>query len=266
MGVMSRAASVLVLVLVPVVAVVAALGAVAPAASAAVEPLPVGTDVDYQLGGARALPKHVGIIVRDRAAKPAPGRYNICYVNGFQTQENEQAFWDEHQNLVLHDASGEPVEDEAWNEFLLDLRTTAKRKALATIVGRWTKGCARHGFDAVEFDNLDSFTRSDGLMTRKQGIAYARLLVGAAHDAGLAAGQKNLANFDGTKAGYDFAVSEECGRYDECAAYVAHYGRRVLAIEYRDQDFEKTCEKFGRRLPVVLRDRDLSPGGVHTWC
>lgn len=238
-----------------------------PAASyAAIEPLPVGTDVDYQLGGAEAMPAHVGIIVRDRHATPAAGRYNVCYVNGFQTQESEQAFWDRHQDLVLHDADGQPVEDEAWNEFLLDLRTADKRVALARIVGRWVRGCADDGFDAVEFDNLDSFTRSDGLLKRDQAIAYARLLVKKAHGAGLAAGQKNLAGFDGTKVGYDFAVSEECGRYHECASYVAHYGRRVLAIEYRRQDFRSTCERFGARLAVVLRNRSLSPGGVHRWC
>lgn len=231
-----------------------------------VDPLPVGTDVDYQLGGNARMPGHVGIIVRDREAKPAKGRYNVCYVNGFQTQENERTFWDGHQDLLLHDADGDLVVDGAWNEVLLDLRTPAKRRALAAIVARWTKGCARHGFDAVEFDNLDSFTRSHGLMKRRHAIAYAKLLVGASHDAGLAVGQKNLANFDGTTIGFDFAVSEECGRYNECQTYVDHYGRRVLAIEYRKKDFDKTCEKFGERLPVVLRDLDLSPDGVHAWC
>ncbi|WP_346385616.1 endo alpha-1,4 polygalactosaminidase [Nocardioides sp.] len=239
----------------------------APAASyATVEPLPVGTDVDYQLGGVKAMPAHVGIIVRDRHAAPAAGRYNVCYVNGFQTQESEQAFWDRHQALVLHDADGQPVEDAAWNEFLLDLRTPDKRAALSKIVGRWIRGCADDGFDAVEFDNLDSFTRSHGLLKRTQAIAYARLLVTRAHDSGLAAGQKNLAGFDGTTVGYDFAVSEECGRYHECASYTRHYGRRVLAIEYRRQDFRWTCDRFGARLAVVLRNRALSAGGVHAWC
>lgn len=238
-----------------------------PAASyATVEPLPVGTDVDYQLGGAKPMPEHVGIIVRDRGAAPAAGRYNVCYVNGFQTQADERDFWRRHDDLLLHDAEGRLVEDEAWHEFLLDLRTADRRRALAAIVGRWVRGCADDGFDAVEFDNLDSFTRSDGLLTRRQATRYARLLVKRAHGSGLAAGQKNLAGFDGRLVGYDFAVAEECGRYDECASYVAHYGRRVLAIEYRRQDFRATCARFGERLAVVLRDRALSPGGVHRWC
>jgi hypothetical protein len=122
------------------------------------------------------------------------------------------------------------------------------------------------GFAAVELDNLDSYTRSHGLLTRRQAVAYARLLVGAAHDAGLAAGQKNLTDFDGRTVGYDFAVAEECGRYRECASYVAHYGRRVIAVEYRRSDFDWTCAHYGASLPVELRDRDLTPGGVHAWC
>ncbi|GCD88357.1 hypothetical protein NLS1_03630 [Nocardioides sp. LS1] len=241
-----------------------ALGVLSPAA-AAVSPLPVGTDVDYQLGGNRAVPRHVGIVVRDRSAKPARGRYNVCYVNGFQTQAEEKAFWRDHWSLVLK-RDGKPVADEAWGEWLLDLRTASRRERLATIMGRWVTGCAHHGFDAVEFDNLDSFTRSDGLLTRRQAIAYARLLVKRAHAAGLAAGQKNLAGFDGTRVGYDFAVAEECGRWRECSSYVAHYGRRVLAIEYRRKDFRWTCRHYGGRLPVVLRDLDLSPTGVRRWC
>jgi hypothetical protein len=236
------------------------------APSVAVTPPPSGTDVDYQLGGAARVPAHVGIVARDRTERPARGRYNVCYVNGFQTQANEKRFWRHHSHLLLRDGRGRPVVDEAWGEWLLDVRTAAKRQRLAAIIGRWTRGCARHGFDAVEYDNLDSFTRSHHLLRRGQALAYARLLVRAAHRAGLAAGQKNLAGFDGTRIGYDFAVAEECGRYRECGSYVRHYGRRVLAIEYRRRDFRWTCHRYGDRLPVVLRDLDLSPRGVRRWC
>lgn len=251
------------LALVAVICVALVLLLSAPAV--AVRPPPAGADVDYQLGGTRAAPERVRIVVRDRAARPAPGRYNICYVNGFQTQPGERALWRRHADLVLRD-HGRPVLDEAWGEALLDVRTAAKRQRLAAVVGRWTRGCARAGYDAVEYDNLDSFTRSRGLLSRAQAIAYARLLVGAAHRAGLAAGQKNLAGFDGTTIGYDFAVAEECGRYDECGRYVRSFGDHVLAIEYRHADLRRTCAQYGERLSVVLRDRDLSPTGVRRWC
>jgi hypothetical protein len=245
--------------------VLAVLAVLTATTGAYADPLPTGTDVDYQLGGNRPVPDHVGIVVRDRKAAPAAGRYNICYVNGFQTQADERSFWRRHMGLVLRQ-HGQPVEDSAWDEWLLDLGSPSKRAALAKIVGRWVTGCARDGFDAVEFDNLDSFTRSHGLLSRQQAISYARLLVRRAHAAGLEAGQKNLAGFDGTTIGYDFAIAEECGRYRECAAYTHDFGDRVLAIEYRAQDFRWTCSHVGDRLAVVLRDLDLSPTGVRRWC
>jgi hypothetical protein len=239
------------------------LGLAAPASARA--PLPVGTDVDYQLGGSRSVPANVGIVVRDRTSAPAPGRYNVCYVNGFQTQTAEKRFWNGRPGLILH-RHGHRVVDSAWGEWLLDIRTPRKRQRLASIMGAWTRGCAADGFVAVEYDNLDSFTRSHGLIKRRQTVAYARLLVRAAHAAGLSAGQKNFAELNGRRVGYDFAIAEECGRYRECGSYTSHYGKRVLSIEYRRVDFRWTCAHYGSRLPVELRDVDLTPTGVHRWC
>ena len=227
---------------------------------------PTGTDVDYQLGGAVDPADNVGIVVRDRTEEPADGAYNVCYVNGFQTQPDAKRYWLDRRDLLLQDASGDLVEDEAWGEWLLDIRTVAKRERLARIVGRWTAGCARDGFAAVEFDNLDSFSRSGGLVKARHAKAFARLLTAKAHRVGLAAGQKNWAGFDGTRVGYDFAVAEECGRYDECGDYVDVFGDHVLAIEYRAADFDSTCAAYADRLSVVLRDLDLTPQGVRRWC
>lgn len=234
--------------------------------ASAPRPLPVGVHADYQLGGVRSVPRSVGIVVRDRSAKPLAGRYNVCYANGYQTQPNERRFWrTQHWRLVLK-RHGKPVRDAAWNEWLLDIRTGAKRARLAAIVRPWVRGCARAGFAAVEFDNLDSFQRSRGLIKRRHAIRYAKRLVKVAHSVGLAAGQKNLAGFDGTRIGYDFAIAEQCGQWRECAAYVRAYGRRVVAVEYRRKDFRWTCRRYGARLAVVLRDRALRPRGVRRFC
>lgn len=252
------------LVLVLVATALAPAAAYANAAPEVVLP-PTGTDVDYQLGGNAPLPAHVGIVVRDREARPSGRAYSVCYVNGFQTQPNEARFWRKHFGLILK-KDGKPVVDEAWGEWVLDLRTAAKRRALARIVGSWIDGCADDGYEAVEFDNLDSFLRSKGLLTPRQAKKYAALLVARAHTAGLAAGQKNRAAWDGRVVGFDFAIAEECGRWRECGDYVAHYGDQVMVVEYRRQDFDFTCQHWGERLPVVLRDLDLSPEGVHDWC
>ena len=101
------------------------------------------------------------IVDRDRGAKPAPGHYNICYVNAFQTQADERHFWtSRHRRLLLRNASGGFLQDPNWpGEYVLDTATRAKRHAIARIEYGWLDGCARKGFDAVEPDNLDSWTR-----------------------------------------------------------------------------------------------------------
>ncbi len=236
-----------------------------PSVAATVTLPPTGTDWDYQLGGARPVPAHVGIVERDRRAKPVQGIYNICYVNGFQTQSNEKRFWHRHWSLVLK-RDGKPVVDSVWGEWVLDIRSPAKRAALARIMGRWTAGCATDGFEGVEYDNLDSFGRSHGLVTRSDARAFAALLVKKAHAHDLAVAQKNWAEWDGTAVGFDFAVAEQCGQYRECGSYVASYGRHVLAVEYGDKAFHRACRNWSDRISVVRRDVDLTTHGTRRWC
>lgn len=231
--------------------------------------VPAQGDVDYQLGGAVDPPDHVAVVVRDRTESPTPadeGRFDVCYVNGFQTQPDAAGFWRRRWSLVLKDARGRPVVDEQWGEWLLDLSTRRKRERLARIVARWSTSCAEDGYEAVEYDNLDSFTRSGGRLRARHATAYASLLVADAHDAGLAAAQKNRAGWDGTTVGFDLAIAEECGRYDECEAYTEVYGDQVLVVEYRERDFDAACEAVGTEVPVVLRDRALEPDGPRAWC
>jgi hypothetical protein len=205
----------------------------------------------------------VRVVSRDRSSSPAAGLYSICYVNAFQVQPEELGWWKgTHPDLLLHGAGGLVV-DEDWNEALLDVSTPAKRTEAATIVGGWIDGCARRGFQAVEPDNLDSYERSGGHLTRSGNAAFAGLLARRAHAAGLAIGQKNAAELLDRHAsiGFDFAVTEECGRYGECEQYASAYANRVFDIEYRTGDFAKACRHSGPALSIVLRDREVSPPG-----
>ena len=43
-----------------------------------------------------------------------PGRYNVCYVNGFQTQPNERKFWRQHEAPFLDALFGGRVPPAAW--------------------------------------------------------------------------------------------------------------------------------------------------------
>ncbi|MGW4568997.1 endo alpha-1,4 polygalactosaminidase [Streptomyces sp. NPDC004561] len=222
---------------------------------------PLNAGFDYQIGGAYPPPAGVRIVSRDRSDSPAPGLYNICYVNAFQAQPAERSSWP--ADLLLRDAHGKVVIDEDWNEPLLDIGTPAKRKRVAERVNRWIDGCARKGFDAVEPDNYDSYTRSGRLLTAADATAFMTLLSRHAHARHLAVAQKNTAELAGQRrrAGLDFAVTEECGQYDECNVYAKAFDDRVVDIEYTAGGLRKALAHWGDRLSIVRRDREVSTPG-----
>ncbi len=222
---------------------------------------PANASADYQLGG--GYPTRARVVTRDRTDQPAGG-YDICYVNAFQTQPGELGWWRHHHPRLLLRAGGRLVRDAGWpDEVLLDTRTAAKRSRLATVLLRWVGGCAAAGFDAVEPDNLDSWTRSRHLLTRSGNLGLARRLVSGAHLRGLAVAQKNTAELTAgqvSRTGFDFAVAEDCQVYAECGAYRRLYGPHVIEIEYADRGragFEAACAARGTRWSIVYRDREL---------
>ncbi len=218
---------------------------------------------DYQIGGAYPPPAGVVVVSRDRNDPPAPGIYNICYVNGFQVQPDEESWWlNEHPQLILRDGKGNPVIDPDWDEMLLDTSTQGNREALAEVIGGFIRGCASAGYDAVEVDNLDTYSRSGGRLSQDDNVAFMALLSSAAHEAGLASGQKNSTEVlsRAEEMGTDFAVAEECNRNHECTDYQEVYGSLVFVIEYRDQDFAAGCSDFPE-LSIVRRDLQVRPAG-----
>jgi hypothetical protein len=229
---------------------------------------PVNAQFDYQIGAAYTPPAGVQVVSRDRTAAPAAGLYNICYLNAFQVQPDEVTWWQQnHDDLLLKDASGDYVVDGDWNEILLDTSTAAKRSALTTIMGGWMDGCRAAGYLAIEPDNIDSYDRSDGLLSIANAIAYLQALAPRAHGAGLAIAQKNTTDLGtaGRDAGLDFAVAEECGRYSECGDYTDVYGTHVIDIEYRAASFTKACNAIGASVSVVRRDVNVTAPGSSTY-
>ncbi len=248
----------------------------APASSARPSvplPPPPNAAFDYQIGGDYELPPGVTVVSRDWFIGTAPDDvYAICYVNAFQTQDDEddEDRPDERSNwpadLVLLGLGDDPD----WGgEYLIDISSPEKRTQAAEWLEPMVATCATKGFEAVEFDNLDSWTRFeetpvDDLVPfdRDDSIAYAELLADLAHRHGLAAAQKNTVELEAEIArdriGFDFVIAEECGTWDECQGYIDVYGDHVIAIEYVPEDFADTCARFGDRISVVLRDVDVS--------
>ena len=260
-------------------ALIAAAALAAPLAEAYAPP-PANAVFDYQIGGDYPPAPEVEVVSRDWfSGSPAGGgTYSICYVNGFQTQADERGTDrpDEHRNwprsLVLERLGDDPN----WGgEYLVDLRSAAKRRRAAGWVGQMIEGCAAKGYDAVEFDNLDSWTRFDGTplarrvpFGRADAVAYAHLLADRAHALDLAVAQKNTVQLKPAevgRVGFDFAIAEQCARYRECDRYKRLFGDLVIDVEYRRRDFDRACETVGAALSIVLRDVGVSRPGARAY-
>ncbi|MBW8091829.1 MULTISPECIES: endo alpha-1,4 polygalactosaminidase [Streptomyces] len=246
----------------------ATVGVLAPgsASAAAVALPPVHAGFDYQIGGAYTPPAGVKVVSRDHSASPAPGLYNICYVNAFQTQAAGDPGGpdDWNRDLLLKDGNGNVIIDPDWDEAILDITTDAKRQSIANKIKVQIDECAAKGFNALELDNFDTYTREvvGGRITASHAQSYIRLLSSYGHGKGLAVGQKNTVELAPNHAanGLDFAIAEECGAWNECSRYLSAFGDHAIFIEYKDAGMKKACQ-YGDRVSVVQRDVNVSPAG-----
>jgi hypothetical protein len=247
-------------------------GASAAQAAGTVTLPPANAQFDYQIGAPYTPAASVGVVSRDHSVSPAAGKYNICYVNAYQTQPDDTTTWaGANSDLILHNAKGEKVGDPEWNEYLLDTSTPAKRTRIAAIVNGWVTECAAKGFNAVEPDNLDSWTRSTSggkqLLSKQNNVDLAKLLTTFAHQKGLAIAQKNTTDLGSSgknTIGFDFAIAEECQANAECGDYTSVYGNNVIEIEYNDNDpkyYSQACAAQGKQISVIYRDRDVVAKG-----
>ena len=245
--------------------------ALAAAPARAATPPPANAGFDYQIGGDYALPAGVGVVSRDWFIGAAPeGAYAICYVNAFQTQDDEpgvsrrdeRSAWP--RSLVLTELGDDPN----WGgEYLVDISTARKRKRAANWIQPMIRTCKRKGFEAVEYDNLDSWTRFDDT-PREGDVPFGKARRDRLREAPGAARPPARAG----------RRPEEHGRADPPAGAATdplrlrhRRGVRALrrvrrlprgstatasiAIEYRRQDFDAACRAVGR----VRRGRPARP-------
>ena len=219
---------------------------------------PANGTFDYQIGGGYTPTSGVTVVDRDRTDSPVAGKYNVCYINAFQSQPGESADWG---TLLLRN-NGALVQDPDWpGEYMVDTRQI---DGVTALVGGWIQACAAKGFQAVELDNLDSFSRSAGLLTEANNLAFFQRLVAVGHAAGVAVAQKNTVELSvqAHAAGADFAVAEECQRYSECSGFSDVYGSTWVEIEYRSADFTSACTARGATTSVILRDVNVVAAGA----
>ena len=220
---------------------------------------------DYQIGGDYEPPAGVTVVSRDWfAGEPldGDGGYSICYVNAFQTQPDEAGVDrpDERSNwppeLVLRDLGDDPN----WEGEYLDRPEYGVGAAAALDhVAPMIDTCAAKGFDAVELDNLDSWTRLRRAVRSGRGGRLRRAAHRPRPPVGLAVGPEEHARARRRRSRWTSSAStsrspRSAGYYDECAAYTDVFGDAVIVVEYTADGFAAACDAVGDRVSVVLRD------------
>ncbi|OHY89615.1 endo alpha-1,4 polygalactosaminidase [Vibrio rotiferianus] len=152
------------------------------------------------------------------------GKKVICYFSAgtFESwREDAPSLF--HKELLVGKMEG-------WDEIWLNIKdkrvweVMSKRLDLAVL-----KGC-----DAVEPDNVDLYINNKDF-TYEDQLVYNRFLATEAHKRGLAVGLKNdLDQVEDLIDYFDFAVNEECLKYDECEVLTLfiNHNKPVFHVEY----------------------------------
>ena len=111
-------------------------------------------------------------------SRPRPGASTSATSTASRPSRTRRAFWRKHRDLMLRDADGHPVVDEAWGEFLLDVRTRGQADGAGP--DRRAAGCAAARRTATPRWSSTTSTPSPaatGCSRRRQALRYAALLV-----------------------------------------------------------------------------------------
>ena len=196
---------------------------------------------------------------RGVAAIHRRGARAVCYLNLGAWER-----WRSDAARFPPEVLGRPLA--GWpGERWLDIR---RIDLLAPRVRARLRVCARKGFDGVEADNVDGYANRSGFaLTGADQLRYNRFVAREAHRLGLAAGLKNDAGQARKLAPhFDFAVVEQCFRYDECAAYrpFTKAGKAVFAVEY-SLPRRSFCDR-ARRLRFSAVRKRLGLGAWRAAC
>ncbi|MEU9578141.1 endo alpha-1,4 polygalactosaminidase [Streptomyces chilikensis] len=209
---------------------------------------PTAADVPvYDIDGFENTAADVARLHRD-------GRRVICYIN-VGAWEEYRPDRDDFPRSVLGGPNG--WRGERW----LDIR---RLSALRPIMERRFDMCRAKGFDAVEPDLVEGYAHDTGFpLTAGDQLRYNRMIADIAHARGLSVGLKNdLAQIPQLLPHFDFAVNEECARYDECDRLSAftEAGKAVFHVEY-DRPTADFCPRSRRlQLSSMLKRPELG-----TW-
>ncbi|WP_395848703.1 endo alpha-1,4 polygalactosaminidase [Cystobacter fuscus] len=126
--------------------------------------------------------------------------------------------------------------DEGWDgSYWLDIRQLDI--LLPIMRDRMINWCKNKGFDAIEPDETEVWSNDSGFpITKAQNNAFNKAIADLAHSLGMSVGLKGnnteapeLVNY------FDWALTEQCWEYDECALFKNSFiaqGKAVFNVEY----------------------------------
>ncbi len=158
-------------------------------------------------------------------------------------------------------------------ELWLDVRPAGPNySALKSIMVARAQMCQTKGFDAIEWDNVDSYENSPGFATTASDqITYNTFLATTAHTLGLSAGLKNDVDQVATlQPSFDFSIDEECFKYSECSTETPFINDNKAVFETEYSDDGMTTAQFcpqanSMRFSSALATFDLNGPWTPCW-
>jgi len=139
----------------------------------------------------------------------------------------------------------------------VDIRSSVVRNIMTSRIAQ----AAAKGCDAVEMDDVDSYTNNPGFpLTAADQLDFNTFLATTAHANDLGIALKNdLDQVKDLAANFDFAINEQCFQYDECTdlnTFITQ-GKAVFGVEYELATSAFCSEANADQFSWLKKDLDL---------
>ncbi len=228
--------------------------------------IPAGTSWYWQLQGAINMTVAAKVYDIDLfdveqstySALKLQGHKVICYFSA-GTYEDWRPDASQFPASSLGNGLGWP--GEKW----LDVRNATVRQIMvARLDMAKNKGC-----DGLEPDNVDGYANNSGFnFTQQDQVNYLTFLADQAHARGMTIALKNATDLVSSLVSkFDFAVVEECFKYNECEAYSPFIAQNkaVLNAEYSSYSAATCTKAKALGFSTVFFNLDLD-GRVYNPC
>ncbi|ORX45406.1 hypothetical protein BCR36DRAFT_585718 [Piromyces finnis] len=192
----------------------------------------LGNDVDVSIEKADVVDMDINKSVQKIESLHNAGKKVICYFSGGTIEDFRDDFDQFMKVPGLVKNTFEDWPEERW----LDYRVSGVKPLIQARMKR----AASKNCDGVEVDNLDGYQMDEvqawkNPLTKNDAIKYAKWLATTAHSLGLSIGLKNtLGIIEDVGDYFDFAINEECVKYNECYRYknFINKGKPVFGVTY----------------------------------